>query len=180
MKRKSSLSHALSVVLACALSLPAAAQNLRLPERTTPRPVTTDDVPHIQIDIAPVPELSEQLLERVDAMTGVEIRRTVISLPGALGFWLEDTVPVANPGAIVRGREFAHIHPDGSLHASLNPVVAEAAIDAGWAVWHPWSSSRPGWEGFVMIYTPQSQQELDVVMELIASSYEYVTGQSPS
>ena len=33
--------------------------------------------------------------------------------------WLKDDIALANPQAIVAGREFAHIHPDGSLLAPL-------------------------------------------------------------
>ena len=33
--------------------------------------------------------------------------------------WLSDEIAVTHPEAIVNGQEFAHIHPDGSLHAPL-------------------------------------------------------------
>ncbi|MGA9251021.1 MAG: luciferase family protein, partial [Roseobacter sp.] len=80
------------------------------------------------------------------------------------------------PEVIVGGREFAHVHPDGSLHASLKPDVAKMAVNAGWAISHPWADERPGWEGFVMIYTPNSNEELEIVYELVRSSYTFVTG----
>ena len=71
---------------------------------------------------------------------------------------------------IVGGREFAHLHPDGSLHASLSPERAREAVATGWATPHPWADQREGWEGFVMIYTPQSAEELEVVFHLIVDS----------
>ncbi|WP_170472724.1 luciferase domain-containing protein [Ruegeria arenilitoris] len=157
-----------------------AAQTTDLPERRTPRPETTDGVPHVQIGVSPAPELIEDLLSRVENIPDVEIRETVVSLPGAKGFWLADELPLKHPEVIVGGREFAHVHPDGSLHASLDPKIARQAIKAGWAIAHPWSKKRPGWEGFVMIYTPSSQQELDVVFQLVLASYNYVTGRSLS
>jgi phospholipase/carboxylesterase len=95
-----------------------------------------------------------------------------------MGFWLADDLPLKRPDVIVGGREFAHIHPDGSLHASLDPETAQAAIETGWAVAHPWSDQRPGWEGFVMIYTPQSADELEVVFELVLDSYNFITGRT--
>jgi phospholipase/carboxylesterase len=101
-----------------------------------------------------------------------------VSLPGAIGFQLDTNMPLANPQAIVGGGEFAHVHPDGSLHASLEPAVAREAVRLGWAIPHPWADQRPGWEGFVMIYTPQTRQELEVVLRLVENSYAYVTGQS--
>lgn len=166
--------------IACVLALSTAAQTTDLPQRKTPRPETTSSVPHIQIGVTPIPELTDGLLRRVNGIPDVEIRDTVVSLPGAKGFWLADSLPLAHPGVIVGGREFAHVHPDGSLHASLDPMTARAAIQAGWAIAHPWSQKRPGWEGFVMIYSPVSEYELDVVFQLVLSSYNYVTGRSLS
>ena len=104
---------------------------------------------------------------------------TRVSLPGATGFQLADNMPFANPEVVVGGREFAHLHPDGSLHASLDPELARAAVRAGWAVSHPWAKQREGWEGFVMIFTPTSQPELDVVIRLVEQSYRFVTGREP-
>ncbi|WP_206057242.1 luciferase family protein [Nitratireductor sp. XY-223] len=144
--------------------------------RETPVPRTTNGVPHVQIGVEPVPEISAELLQRVSRTPGIEIQDSILSLPGALGFWVTEEVPLARPDAIVRGREFAHLHPDGSLHASLPPALADQAVQRGWAVHHPWSGRRPGWDGFVMIYTPVSGAELEVVLELIMKSYEYVTG----
>ena len=156
--------------------MPASAQEIILPLRETPRPETTNGVPHVQIGVDADPELSEELLRRVATFPGVMIGETRVSLPGAIGFRLDDDLTLAHPEAIVGGREFAHVHPDGSLHASLRPETARAAVEAGWATPHPWSDQRTGWEGFVMIYTPATSAELDVVFQLVQSSYAYVTG----
>ncbi|MGP6088134.1 luciferase domain-containing protein [Antarctobacter jejuensis] len=163
-------------VLAAVLLSTGVAAADSLPRRETPAPRTTNSVPHVQIGVTPVPELSAELLNRVAAIPGVEIRNTVVSLPGAKGFWVRDNVPLARPEVIVGGREFAHLHPDGSLHASLPPALAEEAIKAGWAVSHPWADQRQGWQGFVMIYTPANRDELTVVLDLVAASYAFVTG----
>lgn len=157
----------------------ASAADLRpLPQRGGPLPVTTNGVPHIQIGIAPVPEISAELLRRVSTIPGVEIGETVVSLPGARGFRIVEGLSLARPDVIVGGREFAHMHPDGSLHASLSPERAREAVAAGWATPHPWASRRPGWEGFVMIYTPVSGEELDVVFRLVEESFGFVTGRA--
>lgn len=154
------------------------AQDLALPMRETARPETTGGVPHVQIGVEAVPALSEELQRRVAEFPGVRLGATRVSLPGAVGFQLEDDMVLERPEVIVGGREFAHLHPDGSLHASLSPGTARAAVSAGWAVSHPWADQRPGWEGFVMIYTPVSDRELDVVLGLLRHSYGYVTGRS--
>ena len=165
-----------AVWIAACFGSAAAAQGLSLPERPGARPKTTNGVPHIQIGIDPEPELSEELLRRVDALPGVDLGATRVSLPGAVGFQLASDVTLAHPEVIVGGREFAHLHPDGSLHASLAPETAATAISAGWAISHPWAQQRDGWDGFVMIYTPQTEQELEVVYDLVRVSYSFVTG----
>ena len=101
----------------------ASAETGDLPVRMSPIPSTTKGVPHVQIGVEAVPELSAELLRRVSTIPGIEIRDTIISLPGAKGFWVNETIKLSRPDAIVAGREFAHIHPDGSLHASLPPVA---------------------------------------------------------
>ena len=154
------------------------AEEMPLPERTGARPQTTPSVPHVQIGVSSVPEVDTELLRRVSTLPGVEIRPTVVSLRGAKGFWLNERVQLAHPEVIVGGREFAHIHPDGSLHASLAPKRARNAVRAGWAIGHPWANQRAGWEGLVMLYTPQSMAELDVIFQLIVDSYNFVTGQN--
>jgi len=159
------------------MSAPAIAQDRSFPMRETPRPATTDGVPHVQIDVQANPELSEQMLRQVAGFPGVVLGATRVSLPGAVGFQLAGDVSIAQPQAVVGGREFAHLHPDGSLHASLHPDTARAAIDAGWAVAHPWADQRTGWEGFVMIYTPVTEAELNVVLQLLRGSYTFITGE---
>lgn len=160
----------------CTALTPVFAQDINLHLRETPRPQTTNGVPHVQNGIEADPELSAKLLRQVAMFPGVGVGATRVSLPGAIGFQLADDLPLARPEVIVGGREFAHLHPDGSLHASLDPEVARAAVEAGWAIPHPWADERRGWQGFVMIYTPVSDAELDVVFQLVQSSYTYVTG----
>jgi len=161
-------------LLICAFSLPTWADTL--PMRETPIPLTTPGVPHVQVGIEAIPALSDELTQHVSEFPGVVLGPTRVSLPGAVGFQLQDDVPLAHPEVVVGGREFAHLHPDGSLHASLTPETARAAIEAGWAVAHPWADERDGWEGFVMIYTPTNPDELQVVIDLVESSYTFVTG----
>ena len=166
-----------SLILAVLLfgEVPANAETGNLPARSTPIPSTTNGVPHVQIGVEAIPEISAELLRRVSNIRGVEIRDTVISLPGAKGFWINETITLSRPDAIVGGREFAHIHPDGSPHASLPLVLAKEAVKSGWAAHHPWADQRPGWEGFVMLYTPGTMDEMEVVYRLVVASYNFVT-----
>ena len=169
----------IALIIASAYFLPinpAYADSDDLPRRISQIPTTTNSVPHVQIGIEGNPELSAELLLQTSKLPGVEIRPTVVSLPGAKGFWINESVTIERPESIAGGREFAHMHPDGSLHAALSPELAIEAVKRGWATFHPWSTQRPGWEGFVMIYTPQSMGELQVIIRLVQESFDFVTG----
>ena len=152
------------------------AQTGDFPMRETPRPQTTDGVPHIQIGIEATPAFSNAILQHVSLLSGVSLGATRLSLAGAVGFHIDQNITIPRPEVIVGGREFAHLHPDGSLHASLHPETARKAVEAGWAIHHPWAGQRKGWEGFVMIYTPTTTEELEVVLSLIDLSYRFVIG----
>jgi phospholipase/carboxylesterase len=132
-------------------------------------------MPHSQIGVRPVPEVNEALFARCFSLPDVRNEATVISIPGARALWLDEELLLAHPEAIARGREFAHIHPDGSLHASLSPDRAREAVEAGWAEPHP-IAEYMGLDGLVMLYTPLDMAELDVIFELVLDSYNYVTG----
>lgn len=150
---------------------------MSLPHRTTPRPETFKGMPHSQIGIEPDPAIDRELRRRAYALPGVLDRPSVISVPGARALWLADDVELLRPESILRGREFAHIHPDGSLHATLSPERAQEAIETGWAEPHPIAEPL-GLPGLVMLYTPRSPQELDIVVDLVVDSYNFVTGRS--
>ena len=146
-----------------------------LPLRPGPRPRTSSGMPHAQIEVTPDAVVHRELHRRAYALPGVVDRPSVISVPGARALWLADHVELVRPEAVLRGREFAHIHPDGSLHAALEARRAREAIDAGWAEPHPLAEPL-GMPGLVMLYTPRTMEELDVVMALVVDSYNFVTG----
>ena len=136
-------------------------------------------MPHSQIGVQPVPEVNAELFHRAYSLPNVTNRPTVISVPGARAIWLDESLPLAHPESIVRGREFAHIHPDGSLHVSLSTERAQEAIERGWAEPHPMAAYM-GSLGMVMLYTPLDMEELDVIFQLIVDSYNFVTGRAVS
>ena len=147
-----------------------------LPIRSGPRPETTMGVPHVQIDVEPVPEVHEEMIRRVYAIPGIEDRPSVVA--SWRGIWLSENLTIVQPEALIGGREYAHIHTDGSLHIFLESSRAIEAVETGWAIFHPFAvQGLQGWDGFVMLYTPQSFDELDVTFQLIVDGYNYVTGQ---
>jgi len=150
---------------------------VELPKRSGSRPETTMGVPHIQIGVELVSEVNEELFRRVYSIPGIENRPSVIA--GWRGLWLTEEVTVFVPGAVISGREFGHIHDDGSLHIFLEPSRSNEAVGTCWAIFHPFAVQHlAGWDGFVMLYTPQSINELNVTFQLIVDGYNYVTGQN--
>jgi len=137
---------------------------------------TTGSVPHTQIGVNPNAEINDALFKLAFALPGLEQRATIVSLPGAVGMWLKQEVPVKRPSAIVRGREFAHIHTDGSLHAPLPLKRALEVEQKGWGERHPWATRNKGWEGLVMLYSASTEDELKTLIQLVTESYNYVTG----
>ena len=148
-----------------------------LPMRKGLPPKVTLDIPNRQIDVKPVPEVNEELFRRAFALPGVENRATILAVPDVRGLWLNDRISLIHPEIIRRGREFAHIHVDGSLHIALPTERAREALRARWAFPHL-MSNQEGWEGFVLLYTPQSMEKLDSTFQLIVDAYNYITGWS--
>ena len=132
-------------------------------------------MPHAQVDVEPVPAVNLELFRRAFSMPGVTNEATVVSVPGARALWLDESMPLARPEAVMAGREFAHIHPDGSLHLALPPERAREAVAAGWAELHP-VARRSGNESLVLLYTPRDFEELEVVLGLITDAWSFVTG----
>jgi phospholipase/carboxylesterase len=155
---------------------PKVVEKDNLPIRSGPRPETTTGIPHVQIDVELVAEVHEEMIRRIYAIPGIEDQPSVIA--SWRGLWISEDVSVVQAEALINGREFAHIHADGSLHIFLEPIWAIQAVKAGWAIFHPFAVQElEGWEGFVMLYTPQSFDELDVTFRLIVDGYNYVSGQ---
>ena len=167
-------------VASIAWTVSATADVIELPLRVAPPPTTTSGVPHVQLGVTPTPEISKAFCSASKTFPGIEIRPTIVSMPGALGFWISEDIDVARPDVIVRGARNSPIStPDGSLHATLAPALAEEAVRTGWAIAHPWAALRPGWGGFVLLYTPLTPEEMEVVFQLVVAGFDFVTTGDP-
>ena len=157
-----------------------------LPERIGERRRTTGDVPHQQLGAEPVPEVDSELRRRIFALPGVEDRASERSLPGARGLWFTDGLELvrsdvlggARAGVIGSSREFAHIHPDGSLHVWLPVERAIEVHETKWGELHPWVDRENFWDGVVMVYTPESANEVDVAVRIVVDAYNFITGEN--
>ncbi|WP_199739521.1 luciferase family protein [Streptomyces klenkii] len=69
--------------------------------------------------------------------------------------------------------EFAHLHPDGSLHLSLATGDQQELIGKGWGERHPLHSAQIN---VVMLYGPRTDEELAVARAVIRAAYRYATG----
>jgi phospholipase/carboxylesterase len=157
-----------------------------LPERIGERRQATGDVPHQQLGAEPVPEVDSELRRRIFALPGVEDRASERSLPGARGLWFTDGLELvrtdvlggAREGVIGSSREFAHVHPDGSLHVWLPVERAIEVHETKWGELHPWVDRENFWDGVVMVYTPESLDEVDVAVRIVVDAYNFITGEN--
>ncbi len=148
---------------------------LSVPLRRGPRPKVSPaprrtDWPQQQFTDNAPPELQEELFRRVAAWPDVTTGPSVVSVPGARGFFLDPTYFVAPMFAV---NEFAHIHPeyDGSLHVMVSAPLVKRIAASGWGELHPRTDQ------VVMIYGPRDAQELEIVLELVRVAYAYSRGE---
>jgi phospholipase/carboxylesterase len=142
----------------------------RLRRRAGPRPGTTTTNPHTQLTQNAPEDLQERVLAFAQALPGVVVGPSLVSVQGARAFLL----PQAPPGeAFMIGHEFAHLHPadDGSLHLTLAPEDVAAAIENGWAERHPMAGRFGLTVNLVMVYGPRDEDELAVVTDLLRASH---------
>jgi len=68
------------------------------------------------------------------------------------------------------------------MHVTLHPADAKLVIEKGWAQRHP--LARGGWlsrfvpEGFMMVYAPRNEEEVEVVMRIVRAAAWWVGGKS--
>lgn len=149
-----------------------------LPRRRGARPTTTSTFPHSQLDQQPDdPTVRDELVRRAFSLEGVVERKSVISVPGARALVLADHRSAGPDAAFIRGREFAHFHPDPdwSLHLALPDPAADVAIDCGWAELHLIARTEEFPGSVVMVYAPRDANEAEAVWTLLRASHEFAT-----
>jgi len=146
-----------------------------LPVRDGPRRETTGSVPHVQLEATPVPAVDAELRRRALLFPGVAEQDSSVS-PGATGIVITDAGSLGQRGILLSPGEFAHIHPDGSLHVWLPPERAHEVDETKWGELHPWVDRDGFWDGVAMIFTPETPEELEVTMQLLVDSYNFVMG----
>lgn len=149
---------------------------LPLPARDGPRRQTSESVPHVQLGASRVDSIDAELRRRVFQLPRVTDAASDRSLPGARGLMLARDLRMARPDVIEGSQEFAHIHPDGSLHVWLPVHRAIEADRLHWGDRHPWIDRTGFWDGVVLIFTPETTDELEIVIQLVVDAYNFVVG----
>jgi phospholipase/carboxylesterase len=149
----------------------------RLPDRRGPHPRVSWDIPQQQLSETAPAELQQRVLAFARELPEVEVAESRISVPGAQAFTLEAPTGDADAFLVPSVGEFAHLHPsyDGSLHLTLPADLAADLVTRGWGRMHPWAGTRLS-PGFVMVYGPRDDEELDTVQSILAASHAYATG----
>ena len=145
-----------------------------LPVRAPPPATATGAVPHQQIGVQPVGSAIDALEDGVFALPKVEARPSLI-LFDAVAIWIREEVSIDRPECVLVGREVGHIHSDGSIHVAVPHGRIPDALSAGWIDPHPLNGIQPGFESYVLIFSPRSTEEADVILEMVAEGVEFVT-----
>ena len=101
---------------------------------------------------------------------------TRISVPTSIAMWLDENEEVAHEDAFMPpqgGREFTHLHLDGSIHSVVSVELEDEIIAKHWGVRHMYYE-----QGVkeVLIYAPRNEEELEILKSIVIKSYEYATG----
>lgn len=152
---------------------------LNLPERSGAKPRTTESAPHQQLDQTPPSAVYEALKARAFDFPGVERRPSAISVPGAEALWLTVESEHRCQNAFMVGNEFAHVHPphDGSMHMMLPRAAVREVMRKGWGEMHPMALLGAIPPNAVMIFGPRDEMELDLILDIIATSHGFALGE---
>ena len=103
---------------------------------------------------------------------------TRISVPTSIAMWLDENEDVGHIDAFMPpsgGREFTHLHLDGSIHTVVDTETEEEIIRKNWGVRHMYYN-----QGVkeILVYAPRNQKELEILKLVVIKSYEYATGKA--
>jgi hypothetical protein len=152
-----------------------------LPPRKGARPIVQGIAPHRQLDQRPTStdfaELKEKILNMGDRWPRRLRHGTSCLEKHGPGLFALQPINKTNHCS----GEICHAHPsDGSMHLTLHPADAAVVILRGWGERHPLSSG--GWlarfvpQGFVMVYAPRNQDEVENIRKIVAAAVWWVGG----
>ena len=151
---------------------------MNLPQRSGPKPDTTSNIPHSQLNQHGSDDVVQKLHDWCFSLPDVNNEHSAISVPGARALVMCDGVD-CNQAAFMIGREFAHIHPhpdSGSMHVQLSAEDAMEVIETGWGEDHFLVTLGRLPKGLIMVFSPRNDAELEAVKTIVNRSYDYATG----
>jgi hypothetical protein len=150
-----------------------------LPQREGERPQTGDVVPHLQHTQKSPDNIREALKEwAITTLPDVREEDTRISVSTTRAFWLSEHVEVQHDDAFMPpagGREFAHLHLDGSMHLCVSDNAVEQIVAKAWGEPHPYKNQGVN---EVLFYAPRDAAELEIAKQALAEAYRYATGRA--
>jgi hypothetical protein len=146
--------------------------------RPGPRPATTRVIPHRQLNQWPPTAIFERLLQDCLGLDEIREWESRMASPDTHALCIRAELAEGPAEAFIDDHEFCHIHPlpDGSLHLTLPSGLREEAIELDWAEPHLLAHTRAVPRTLVMVYAPRDDQELAMVLFLIAASARYAKG----
>lgn len=149
-----------------------------LPVRVGERPKTGDAIPHLQHSDKSPDAIREALKSwALETLPKVREEATRISVSTTRAFWLDEGVAAAHPDCFMPppgGREFAHLHLDGSLHLCMSDAAVQELVDKAWGEPHPLKNQGVN---EVLLYAPRNEEDLEVAKLVLAESHAYATGE---
>lgn len=150
-----------------------------MPVRNGPRPKTGDHVPHLQLSDKSPPEFVDELMDwAVQQFPNVREEPTRISVSTTRALWLDESVSAAHDDAFMPpagGREFAHVHADGSMHLCMSDDAVAELVEKSWGEPHPMKDQGVN---EVLCYAPRNREEIEIVKLALTESYRYATGRT--
>lgn len=164
--------------------------DVTIPQRSEDRPVTRDNVPHQMYTQQSNEDVLAELVRKAKLLSqelGTVIAPTHLSFHSTQpAFYIPDHKAMT-AGLSPHVREHAHIHAHwsaaqtpgslhegtggGSMHVCLSFRDAEELIERNWAEWHPLADvSLP----LILLYAPQTAEEIDLSLAVIKASYQFV------
>lgn len=144
---------------------------VQLTPRPGPRPATSTEGPHRQLDQQAPPELWGRMVAEVFSMEHVVEGRSQVSPVTSRAVLLDDLVDVVAPATSLAPEpplEPVHLHgvSDTSVHLCLPAERAREVCELGWGEPHVYADH----DSEVMVYGPRDARELQVVLGLVAES----------
>ena len=149
-----------------------------LPARAGLAPKMPATIPHLQIDQLAPREMLDQLVRLGLQLAFVDVRQSRMASADSRALFLPDEAALGPVEAFIDAHEFCHIHPasESSIHLTLPAHGRDEVVRLGWGVPHPLAEAGII-ENLMTIYAPRDLNEVDAVLQIIRTSYQFARGQ---